>query len=187
MQQTLGAIQSVHPLDEDSVQQLLAFSSVRQISKSTFLFYPELRHRYIHFIEKGVARAYVHHKGKEVTFWFGQEGDVVFPYRTYVYGESSYETVQMLEDSILCSFPMRDWQQLMVTNSQWATWGRKFAEKALVSMEERFISYQFKSAKERYHELIERSPQMLNRIQLQYIASYLGITQVSLSRIRGDY
>jgi len=69
---------------------------------------------------------------------------------------------------------------------QVANWGRKFAEQELVKIEERFISRQCKTAVERYRELIGNDPDLLQRVQLIHIASYLGITPVSLSRIRAE-
>ena len=65
-----------------------------------------------------------------------------------------------------------------------ANWGRKLAEKELLKIESRIISSEMMSAKERYDELIKNSPSLIQRVPLKHIASYLGITQVSLSRIR---
>jgi CRP-like cAMP-binding protein len=65
-----------------------------------------------------------------------------------------------------------------------ANWGRKFAEQELIRTEARLISRQFSTASERYQELLRSNPDLLHRVQLGHIASYLGITQVSLSRIR---
>ena len=65
-----------------------------------------------------------------------------------------------------------------------ANWGREFAEQELLKTEERFIGRQFKTSLERYRDLMNHTPDLLQRVQLGYIASYLGITQVSLSRIR---
>ena len=68
-----------------------------------------------------------------------------------------------------------------------SNWGRKFAEQELLKTEERFISRQLKTSTERYRELMNNNPDLLQRVQLGYIASYLGITQVSLSRIRAKF
>ncbi len=65
-----------------------------------------------------------------------------------------------------------------------ANWGRKLAEQELIKTEERLIAMQFKTAQQRYHDLLSSRPELLLRVQLGYIASYLGMSQVSLSRIR---
>ncbi|MEG2100855.1 MAG: Crp/Fnr family transcriptional regulator, partial [Flavobacterium sp.] len=77
-------------------------------------------------------------------------------------------------------------QKLFEIDIHIANWGRKFAEKELIKTEERLISHQFSNATERYLELLQNNPQLIQRVQLGYIASYLGISQVSLSRIRAE-
>ena len=67
-----------------------------------------------------------------------------------------------------------------------ANWGRRYLEQELMKMEEQLISRQFRTAKERYKQLLKDNPSLIQRVQLGHIASYLGITQVSLSRIRGE-
>lgn len=187
MEHTKQSIRSISPLDEEAMMSLLDLGKKNKRKKGSVLFRPEYYHHYLHFIESGAVRAYTHHKGKEVTFWLGTEGDIVFPYKTYMFGERSYETVELLEDCEFYSFPIQHLKDLFNSDLKWATWGRKLAEKELVKMEERFIAHLFKTAKERYDELIRDRPEIFNRIQLQHIASYLGMTQVSLSRIRGLY
>jgi len=77
-------------------------------------------------------------------------------------------------------------QELLKEDIHIANWARRFAELELIKTEERFIARQFKTAKERYEDLVKNHPELLMRIQLGHIASYLGITQVSLSRIRAE-
>ncbi len=72
------------------------------------------------------------------------------------------------------------------TNLEIANWGRKLAEIELIKTEERFISRQLGTAIDRYKKLLEENPSLINRVQLGYIASYLGISQVTLSRIRTE-
>lgn len=138
----------------------------------------------IYFIKKGIVRAYVDYSDKEVTFWFGREGDTIVSMRSYISNQKGYESVVLLEDSSLFKLRTSDLQELFSKDIHIANWGRKFAERELVKTEERLISLQFMTAQERYKKLIKESPDLLQRVQLGYIASYLGITQVSLSRIR---
>ncbi|MEM7550309.1 MAG: Crp/Fnr family transcriptional regulator [Bacteroidota bacterium] len=187
MNQTKNRLKSIHDVSDEAIATFLQLGEIKEYEKNKQLFSPEKRHHYLYVIEKGAVRAYSYYKGKQVTFWLGMEGDFVFPYRTFVYDQPSYETVELLEDCMLNAFLIKDLRHLMDHNFEWSVWGRKFMEKELVAMEERFISYQFKTAKERYDQLINEKPEIFNRIQLQHIASYLGITQVSLSRIRGNY
>lgn len=140
--------------------------------------------RNIYFIKKGIVRAYTISAGDEITFWFGKEGDTVVSMRSYVNNQQGYETIELLEDSILYKLDVADLNCFFAKDIHIANWGRLFAEQELLKTEERLIARQFKNATERYNELIKNNPELLQRIQLSYIASYLGVTQVSLSRIR---
>lgn len=138
----------------------------------------------IYFIRKGIVRAYAYQNDNEITFWFGSEGQAVISMRSYVEGLPGYEDIELLEDCELLELKMSDLKSLFQTDIHIANWGRRFAERELIRTEERLISRQFRTAQERYAALIETNPDLLKRVQLGYIASYLGITQVSLSRIR---
>ncbi len=140
--------------------------------------------RNIYFVKQGIVRAYTNAAYDEITFWFGQEGDTVVSMRSYVGNSEGYENIELLEDSILYRLNMTALNRLFAEDIHIANWGRKFAEQELLKTEERLIARQFRTASERYAELMKNQPELLQRIQLSYIASYLGITQVSLSRIR---
>jgi CRP-like cAMP-binding protein len=141
----------------------------------------------VYFIKKGLVRAYSDMEDREVTFWFGKEGDTVISMRSYVTNQPGYEHVELLEDSELYRLESRHLKELFAADIHIANFGRRLAEEELVRTEERLISMQFTTALERYRELISTNPDLLQRVQLGHIASYLGITQVSLSRIRAVF
>ncbi len=92
--------------------------------------------------------------------------------------------MELLEDSVLFSISLHKLQELFSTNIEIANWGRKLAEFELVRTEQTFIDAAKPPAAVRYQLLLENNPQLIRRVQLGYIASYLGVTQVTLSRIR---
>jgi len=139
----------------------------------------------IYFIKKGLVRAFIE-RDNEVTFWFGKEGETVISMKSYVEEQPGYENIELLEDCELYELKTENLKKLFTEDVHIANWGRKFAEKELIKTEERLISKQFKNASERYLELMKDHPELIKRVQLGHIASYLGITQVSLSRIRAD-
>lgn len=140
----------------------------------------------VYFIKKGIVRAFVPQENQDLTFWFGKEGDVVLPMKSYVDNYQNYENIQLLEDCVLYQLKIDALRKLFETDINIANWGRKLAERELVKTEELFISRQFRTASQRYEELLTKQPDIIQRVQLGYIASYLGITQVSLSRIRSE-
>lgn len=99
--------------------------------------------------------------------------------------EKGYEDIELLENCDLYELRASDLQQLFNKDIHIGNFGRRFAKKELVKTEERLISMQIRTASERYKELLKSSPDIVQRVQC-YIASYLGITQVSLSRIRAE-
>ncbi|MDR2914572.1 MAG: Crp/Fnr family transcriptional regulator [Tannerella sp.] len=140
----------------------------------------------IYFIKKGIVRAYADFPDKEITFWFGKEGDTAISMKSYIEDEKGYENIELLENCELYKLNTGSLKKLFTEDIHIANWGRKFAERELIKTESLFISRQFKTASERYKELIKDNPDLILRVQLGHIASFLGITQVSLSRIRSE-
>lgn len=180
----LGAI---HPLPPEAMA--LAMHKVEELNypRGHILINADRVERGVFFLKKGIARAFTNFESNEVTFWFGAEGDPVISMRSYVFKEAGYETVELLEDSVLYKIDSEDLKSLYDKNIYWANWGRRFAEMELIKTEQRLISRQFFSASERYERLLREYPMLIRRVQLGYIASFLGISRVSLSRIRATY
>lgn len=141
---------------------------------------------YIYFIRKGIVRAYASTADNDITFWFGSEGETALSMKSYVEDKPGYESIELLEDCDLYVLETESLKKLFNEDIHIANWGRKFAERELVKTEELIISRQFKTSLERYKDLITYKSDLLKRVQLGHIASYLGITQVSLSRIRAE-
>lgn len=142
--------------------------------------------RSLFFLEKGVARAYLTNDGRDVTFWFGGEGDVLLSLKSYFSNEPGYESIELLEKSIVYKISYSSLLSLYEQDVEIANWGRRFAESELIKADERFISQQFKPAAQRYEEFVRDFPELIKRIRLGHIASYLGVSQVTLSRIRAE-
>lgn len=157
-----------------------------ELPKGEFILRAHQVEKSIFFIKRGVVRAFAPLEEKDITFWFGEEGATVLSMKSYVENKKSYENVELLENCVLYEIKIDKLNELYQQNIHIANWGRKLAEKELLKLESRFISSELLSAKERYDELMTNFPSLLQRVPLKYIASYLGITQVSLSRIRKE-
>lgn len=154
------------------------------VLKGTIVVSAEKIERYVYFIEEGIARAFRETDKGQRTIWFGEAGGVILSFLSFFKNQPGYESIEVLEDSVLYRISSSHLQELYNLNLPIANWGRKFAEQELLLTEQRFMDLQFRTATERYEDLIKHSPTILKRVQLGHIASYLGITQVSLSRIR---
>ena len=82
----------------------------------------------IFFIEKGIARAYIPVDGKEVTFWIGKEGSTIVSLKSYVNNQQGYESMELMENSVLYLLKRKDLHELFKEDIHIANWGRKFAE-----------------------------------------------------------
>ena len=140
----------------------------------------------IFFIKKGIVRAYTSVDGKDITFWVGKEGATLVSMKGYVNDEPGYETMELMEDSVLYVLERKKLKELFSEDLHIANWGRRYAEMELLATEERLISMLSAIASERYKELLEKEPDLLQRLPLGSIATYLGVTQASLSRIRAQ-
>lgn len=177
-------LDKIYKLPEVSKNNLIETISEVEYPKGYRLLNADKVERNIYFIKKGIVRAYVSSSDNDITFWFGKEGDTVVSMKSYVNNQKGYENIELLENGTLYKLNVDALNQLFEKDIHIANWGRKFAEQELLKTEERLIARQFRTASERYSELMKQTPELLQRIQLSHIASYLGITQVSLSRIR---
>jgi len=176
----------IYPLPEASRQLLESHMSEVHLPKGHILLRAGHIEKNIYFIKKGIARAYAYKDNAEITFWFGKEGDTVISMKSYIANLKGYENVELLENCELYELKAEDLKRLFEKDIHIANFGRRFAEWELLKTEERLISRQVRTATERYRELLRNNPDIILRIQLGHIASYLGITQVSLSRIRAE-
>jgi len=152
--------------------------------KGYILFSSDTTENNIYIIKRGIARAYIEADGKEITIWFGQENDIIISANGYVNGEKGYETMELLEDSVLYKISLMQLSELYMRDIEVCNWARRLIEKEFVHAEHHLISVLSMPASERYAQLLNDKPEILQRIQLQHIASYLGITPEHLSRIR---
>jgi CRP-like cAMP-binding protein len=179
-------LDNIHPLPAASKQTIKQYITEVNYPKGHILFRADKIKLTVYFIKKGFVRAYAYQNDHEVTFWFGKEGEPVISMKSYVENQKGYEDIELLEDCELYELNAADLQRLFREDIHIANWGRRFAEQELIRTEERLISRQFRTATERYKELLKEKPDLVQRVALGHIASYLGITQVSLSRIRAE-
>lgn len=177
-------IDKIHPLSSSA--KLMLKKNVEEVNlpKHSIIIRADKIEKKIYFIKVGIARTFSIIDDDEITFSFGKEGDTIASLKSYIENQKGYESIELLEDSVLYKLNTENLKNLFYKNIEIANWGRKFAEHELLKAEERLISRQLGTATERYIELLKNYPSLIKRVQLGHIASYLGITQVSLSRIR---
>jgi CRP-like cAMP-binding protein len=143
--------------------------------------------RTIYFVKKGMARIYYYKDGTEITESFAFENSLIARVESLFTGKPSKKGIQVLEDSDFIGISSPPLFELYDSYPEIERLFRKIFEAAYVETVNRLESIQFHSAEERYRDLLKTSPDILQRVPLKHIATYLGITQVSLSRIRAKY
>jgi CRP-like cAMP-binding protein len=140
----------------------------------------------LYFIEKGFLRGYYFDEEKEITNWFAQESEFATCFYSFISNKPSFEIIQALEDCELVQLSYSSLQNLYSKFPETERIGRIITENYYIKLEERILNLQFKTAKERYQKLSATKALILQRASLGQIASYLGITQETLSRIRAE-
>ena len=141
--------------------------------------------RTIYFINRGLGRIYYFKDDTDITESFAFENQVIARVESLFSGKPSRKGIQMLEESEVVAINATQLFRLYNDFPDIERLFRKIFESGYVDTVHRIESLQFHSAEERYLDLLESSPNILKRVPLKLIASYLGITPVSLSRIRG--
>lgn len=138
----------------------------------------------IYFIKKGIARIYYYRDDIDVTESFEFGNSFVARVESLFSGRPSRKGIQIVENAELIAIDANRLFKLYDVFPETERLFRKIFEASHVHLVNRLESIQFHTAEERYHTLMEENPAVFQRIPLKHIASYLGITQVSLSRIR---
>ncbi|MBE8713872.1 Crp/Fnr family transcriptional regulator [Sphingobacterium hungaricum] len=175
---------SITPLSSAGLDTLLSISEEINVPKNTLIIVPGKIERNLFFIKSGLARIYYETASKEITVSFSEKGSILYSLNSYTSGKAGKEYIQVIEDSVLVKIDQVKLQKYYQENLELANWGRKLTELEFIKSEERLVAQFFKTAKERYEDLLRDIPDLPNRTKLAYIASYLGINQVTLSRIR---
>jgi CRP-like cAMP-binding protein len=154
------------------------------LSKNEYLLTQGNICRHLYFLEKGALRGFYNLDGKEITHWFGFENDFVTSFHSFITRKPAVENIQLLESSIVWAISKEQLAKLFNEYHEIERLVRIAYEKYYIRLEERYVNAQFKTAKELYENLLQQSPHILERVPLGYIASYLGMSQETLSRIR---
>ncbi len=175
----------IMPLGENLKDYLRENTNVVEHKKKHLLLEDGKTCKNIYFINSGFARAFYVKDGKEVTSWLMGEGELIISVYSFFTQQPGAENIQMLEDSELIVLSYEQLQRSYQLFPEFNTIGRVLTEHYYMLSEERTIGMRMLTAKERYDNLVTKYPLILQHVSLGQIASYLGITQETLSRVRG--
>lgn len=142
--------------------------------------------RTIYFISKGAARIYYYKDGTDITEHFAFENSISVRVESLFTNKPSRKAIEIIEDAEVVAIDAIGLFKLYDVYPEIERLFRKIFEEGYVETVNRLESIQFHSAKDRYNALLTEHPNILQRVPLKHIASYLGVTQVTLSRIRAS-
>lgn len=172
-------------LDEKNLSLLKSVFRARSLKKNNLFLKQGDNSMEIGFIIKGVFRSYyIDALGNDITKHFNAEGEVLFSYDAYLYQKESAYSIQALENSEILVAKISDFEKIVEGNYNLLLCYKKMVDKVLVKKEEHASNFKLLNNTERYKQFVYEYPRLKSRIKQCYLASYLGITPVSLSRIR---
>ncbi len=180
----LTHITAIYPISEELRQSISEALMVLHIPKKTLLLEEGKVCDKIYFIEKGISRAFYFKEGQEITAWFMEENNLIISVHSFFTRKPSYENIELLEDSVLYAIKFEDLHTLYKLYPEFNFVGRVLTEKYYLLSEERTMSLRMLTSQERYQKLLQSHPHLFNRVLNKHIASYLGMSAETLSRLR---
>ena len=185
MEYILKSINALVPLSAATERALRDCLAPCRFAKRHLLVEEGRRAGAAYFIERGITRSYWLVNGEEITTSFAAEGSIVFSMDELYYDRPSEEYVETLEETEAWRIGLDDLRRLFETNLELANWGRIIHQNEYRRLHRSHKERLTLSAAERYEAFCHQFPEVVQRVQLGYIASYLGITLPTLSRLRG--
>jgi CRP-like cAMP-binding protein len=136
------------------------------------------------FIKSGYLRIFTNVADKEITQWIAGENYFITELSSMIFRTPSRWNIQALSDCELYTLSRKDYENLHLIVPEWPVLEKLFISKCFVTLEDRVFTFLSQTAEERYNHLFAYNPSLFNNIPLQYIASMLGMTPETLSRIR---
>lgn len=179
-------MRQAYPVSDESVQLLSSYTRQCRFPKKYQLIKEGIYCKVAYFIEKGMTRSYWLVDGEEITTSFSCQGDIVFSMDELYYNTISEEFVETMEDIEVYEISLNNLSYLLQTNLELANWARIIHQNEYRRLHRSHKELLTLSAKERYEQMKMQFPLVCERANLGYIASYLGITPSTLSRIRSN-
>lgn len=183
--QLIHQLLSISQFTPDEIERINHSFSSHHFRKGEFILSADSVAKEIHFIVDGLVRTFYSLNGKEITTYIACDNGFISSYSSFINQTRSFEYIQCLESSQTISITYNKMESLYQEIPSWEKVGRILAEKNYLCMADRVLKLQMIPAKEKYLNFLQTSePKIIQRTPLIHVASFLGITSESLSRIR---
>lgn len=176
-------LENYTPLSDMDWRRISMCFNKRTVEKGEIILQEGKICRHLYFIESGLLRYFIHKDSNDITKYFTEAPYCFTSQVSFTAEKPAKENIQSLEKSIIWQMTLHQANDLLELKS-WNTFVRKLIQEVQYYTEEILQEIQTETAENRYRKMIETNPQLLQRVPLKYLASYLGIAPQSLSRIR---
>jgi CRP/FNR family transcriptional regulator, anaerobic regulatory protein len=177
-------ISSYFHVGQQELETIAGFFREESIDKNGFFLKGGHYSDRLSFIRSGMLRVYAPYGNKDVTQWISTEGYFVTDLSSFVFETPARWTIQAITPVELYSISRNDYLRLGKLIPQWHQLEKLFIAKCFTILEDRIFSHLSMSAEERYNQLFETNRELLNQVPLNYLASMLGMSAETFSRIR---
>lgn len=183
--QLKSLLEKISDMPEEQVEAWINISQKRIYQKGEYFSIPENPSTRLGYVARGLLRFYMlDRKGRECTFGFGGEDTFVSSYGAVIFNQQHIKYIQAIEKTEIYSCERTEFIKLWESNEAWKVFLQKATEMDCLRIRKRESDFLMFDAKTRYQIFLEDFPQFRNRIKQEYIASYLGISPETLSRIK---
>jgi CRP-like cAMP-binding protein len=180
----INFFEKIHPLPGSLLEYLQSNIKEREFPRKTLLLKEGKTSKEIHFIVKGLARAFYFKNDTDITSRMMRENELILTVSSFFRQQPSLENIELVEDSILISLNHDQFQDIQKQFPPFNYITRIIMEHYYIVHEEHDYAMKMKTARDRYEQLLQTDPQIFQRLPLKHIASYLGMKPETLSRIR---
>ena len=184
MEEFTSYLRQISPFGQESSNAFLSKCKTFNFPKGEYLLKSGQVSQYLYFVITGIGKVYYLKDGKEIIDWISDEGNLLTSVSSFLTHTPSLHNVKLIEDAELIGISHTDLEGLFSKYHELERLGRQLTILALVQLQNRINSMQFETAKKRYENFLLHYPNCINRISLGDLASFLGMTQVTLSRVR---
>ena len=177
---------ALSPQTDDEWLRFLPIVESVAYEKNEFLIQAGQVEQYIYYVVEGMVRLFLNNDGKDISLDFVFSNDFVSAYSSFLTGQPTAFTVQAMTDVQAIRFSRTNLLSLYDQSHKAERIGRLIAEQAFLRKTSREVQFLTSNAKQRYVQLLEQNPLLVQTISVRHLASYLGIEPESLSRIRRE-
>lgn len=177
-------LKSYFSINQEDLSKINSLFKPEELKKGDFYVKQGAYCKKLSFVRKGLIRVYKSSPEKDVTQWISTEGYFIADLISFIFYEASRWNIQALTDCELYTISLENYQKMGQLVPNWYELEKRFITKCFGTLEDRVFSFISMSAEERYNQLFENNPELFNQVSLQYLASMLGMTPETLSRIR---